>query len=198
MGTRGAVGVRFEDKIYATYNHFDSYPDGLGADMVAFCQKLSKEQLEVLKERFKHVVLVDEQTDKPTPEDQKKYVEAGFYDDRVGHQTPADWYGLLRNIQGMEYLDAVLDGRCQHWIDSKDFLKDSLFCEYAYLINLDDNSLEFYEGFNKKPDKHSPLPFPQEPGREDRDYYPVRFKGKAAINAIPDDWIEKFYPSEDA
>ena len=32
--------------------------------------------------------------------------------------------------------------------DASDFLRDSLFCEYAYIINLDDNVLEFYEGFN--------------------------------------------------
>ena len=32
-----------------------------------------------------------------------------------------------------------------------DFLYDSLFCEYAYIINLDECVLEFYKGFNKNP-----------------------------------------------
>ena len=31
------------------------------------------------------------------------------------------------------------------------FLYDSLFCEYAYIINLDTKKLEFYKGFNKNP-----------------------------------------------
>lgn len=36
---------------------------------------------------------------------------------------------------------------------SKDynFIKNSLFCEYAYIINLDNMTLEFYNGFQKKP-----------------------------------------------
>lgn len=33
--------------------------------------------------------------------------------------------------------------------DYNNFIFDSLFCEYAYIINLDENILEFYRGFNK-------------------------------------------------
>ena len=36
-------------------------------------------------------------------------------------------------------------------IDNKFFLLKSLFCEYAYIINLDNNTLEFYSGYNKFP-----------------------------------------------
>ena len=32
-----------------------------------------------------------------------------------------------------------------------DFLNNSLFCEYAYIINLDDGVLEYYTGGNRKP-----------------------------------------------
>ena len=35
--------------------------------------------------------------------------------------------------------------------DSHEFLLDSLFCEYAYLINLDTLKLEVYRGFNQDP-----------------------------------------------
>lgn len=38
-------------------------------------------------------------------------------------------------------------------IDGIDFIKDSLFCEYAYIINLDDEVLEFWKGFQKTPQK---------------------------------------------
>lgn len=31
------------------------------------------------------------------------------------------------------------------------FIKESLFCEYAYIINLDNMTLEFYNGFQRKP-----------------------------------------------
>ena len=35
--------------------------------------------------------------------------------------------------------------------DNEAFLYDSLFCEYAYIINLDTGNLEFYKGFNTNP-----------------------------------------------
>jgi hypothetical protein len=195
MGTRGAVGVKLGDQIFATYNHFDSYPSSLGTRMVEFCRGLSKDQLAVLKERFKHVVIVDDYDDKPTEENQKRYVEAGFYDETVGDRTPGDWYNLLRKIQGMGYIQAVLDGTCQHWIDGKNFLENGLSCEYAYIIDLDKETIEFYEGGSEEPDKNSPLPFEQAP--DEHGYYPVKFMGRAALEAIPDDWIKKFYPDED-
>lgn len=38
-------------------------------------------------------------------------------------------------------------------IDSHEFLADSLFCEWAYIINLDNYSFEVHRGFNKSPDE---------------------------------------------
>lgn len=46
------------------------------------------------------------------------------------------------------------NGFNQEFQDAKDFLFDSLFCEYAYIINLDSNMLEFYTGFNN--DENAP------------------------------------------
>lgn len=34
MGTRGYIGIRYKGKSYYFYNHWDSYPDGLGAAIV--------------------------------------------------------------------------------------------------------------------------------------------------------------------
>lgn len=42
-------------------------------------------------------------------------------------------------------------GFAKSFEDYQSFLKNSLFCEYAYIINLDDNKLEFYEGWNRNP-----------------------------------------------
>ena len=36
MSTRGMIGIRINGNLMGTYNHFDSYPDGLGNDMVTF------------------------------------------------------------------------------------------------------------------------------------------------------------------
>lgn len=35
-------------------------------------------------------------------------------------------------------------------VDSSEFIKDSLYCEYGYIINLDTNVLEFWRGFQQE------------------------------------------------
>ena len=38
-------------------------------------------------------------------------------------------------------------------VDNKSFMLDSLFCEWAYLMNLDTNMFEIYRGFNTTPNE---------------------------------------------
>jgi len=45
-GTRGIIGFRLNSQDKLTYNHFDSYPDGLG---VALLEEIRTVSLEVLK-----------------------------------------------------------------------------------------------------------------------------------------------------
>ena len=40
-------------------------------------------------------------------------------------------------------------------IDSQNFIKNSLFCEWGYIINLDDNTLEIWKGFQQKSQKNN-------------------------------------------
>lgn len=193
MGTRGALGFKSDNKYYVSYNHFDSYTDGLGKDVVNFARSIS--DINKLKKRLSKVKMV-KQSEKPT----KKDIEdsKGFANLGVGNQSLTDWYCLLRNVQGVNTLELIRDGKLKVMIDGFDFLKDSLFCEYAYIINLDDSKIEFYQGFNQKPQKNNPLPFEQKPDKETRPsgdkYYPVRFVGSCNINKIPKNWDKKFYP----
>lgn len=56
-------------------------------------------------------------------------------------------------------------------IDSTGFLQNSLFCEWAYLLNLDTGRLEIYKGFQREPHDAAPPGFC---GRDaDDGYYPV-------------------------
>lgn len=142
MGTRGLYGFRKNGIDKLTYNHYDSYPDWLGNVMVTFCKNTSVEEMNKI---FDRIVLVDEHS-KPT----KQQIEecAQYYDGSVASQSVEDWYCLLRNAQGNP--NVYKDG-LKYMIDSQDFIKDSLFCEYAYIINLDTNCLEFWLGFQTKP-----------------------------------------------
>ena len=144
MGTRGAVGFRYKNKDKITYNHFDSYVDGLGYDVVEFIEGY-KNRLPDLKEAVAKIKTVKE-GDKPTAK--QKIALAQYTDLGVSEQSTDDWYCLLRHAQGnlQAYLEAGF------MIDSKNFLQDSLFCEYGYVINLDKEVLEFYIGFMTVPD----------------------------------------------
>lgn len=188
MGTRGALGVKLDGQYYVTYNHWDSYPSGLGKEVVQFCQNIQKSGVwDIFREKMGKVTLVNDQNP-ASAKLQKKYAE--FCDTSVSEGTPASWYCLLRKLQGIGILKAIYEGKLSHMIDNFSFLKDSLFCEYAYIINLDDNRLEFYDGFNKDADTNSPLPIPQKPSDKQEKYYPVRFVGSVYLDEIVDFKVE--------
>jgi hypothetical protein len=200
MGTRGAVGFILDNKVYATYNHYDSYPDGLGQEMINFCKDLvsDNDTLEIFKCHADNVILVNQQ-DMATPDLVEKYKQ--FSSTSVSVQKVEEWYCLLHSLQGVGILEQILIGNVNHMIDSVEFLKDSLFCEYAYLLNLDTEEIMFFEGFNTEPidPDNDPLGFasfkPEETREIERNtYYPVKYLGSCPIDNIPDSWEDDFYP----
>ena len=143
MGTRGAYGFRIngEDKI--TYNQSDSYPSGLGNKIANFLSEF--EDIEQLKIIAENIELVNED-DKPTKEQKEEAKKFGLYNEDVSSRSDDDWYCLIRNAQGDL---SVYERGLKFMIDFHGFLADSLFCEWAYIINLDTGRLEIYKGFNK-------------------------------------------------
>ena len=146
MGTRGAIGFRIGRKDYITYNHWDSYPDCLGYNMITEFQDLSEDDLTQLKNRITKIQLV---TGNKPPTRKQIEQTIPWHNLSVSNQSTSDWYCLLREAQGT--LLPYMKGELTIMLDSKKFLADSLFCEYAYIFNLSKNVLEFYKGFNKNP-----------------------------------------------
>ena len=181
MGTRGTFGLRKNKKDYLMYNHYDSYPGCLGSEVVNFVRKVNN--FDDLAEKVKNLTVVKE-SDTPSPALRKKYKKFTQY-----VSTGKDWYATLRALQGLEFLYAVLHGEVEHIMLNNNFIRDSLFCEYGYIINLDTNKLEFYRGFQQKAQKGNRYKkFPN--GK----YYPCKLVGTAPLDNIPDDWQEKFFP----
>ena len=48
-------------------------------------------------------------------------------------------------------ITAVNQNGLLYYNEDKDFIYDSLMCEHAYIINLDDDTLEYYIGYQEKP-----------------------------------------------
>lgn len=170
MGTRGCYGFRKNGIDKLTYNHYDSYPDYLGKIMVTFCKETS---LDEMNEIYDRLILVNE-NDKPTQEQIEECKR--YYNGDVSCKTPEDWYCLLRNAQGD--LDAYKNGM-KYMIDSCGFIKDSLWCEYAYIINLDTDELEFWVGGQDKPDIYNRYGV-----ERDGDYYPCKMMASYPLVTI--------------
>jgi hypothetical protein len=172
MGTRGAFGFRMDGQDKVMYNHFDSYPEGLGVDVLDF---LNTHDVNDMRTVFPLIKLVRD-GDTPTPEE--KLACQQWTDLNVSSQSDDDWYCLLRDAQGD--LSAFVDKGLRFMIDSQTFLGDSLFCEWAYIINLDENVLEIYEGFNTVKDAPGRYSMIAEEKGSGETFYGVKL-----IDAIP-------------
>ena len=141
MSTRGYMGIQKKGELKGQYNHFDSYLEGLGKEIIETINKIPKvNRIAVLNEVFKNIILVNED-DKPTREQIDYCKEKGLVDLNVATQDINDWYGLFRNAQGR--LDLYLKG-LKYMLNGNNFLKNDIFCEYGYVINLDENTLDIY------------------------------------------------------
>lgn len=179
MGTRGLMGVVAGGAVKATYNHFDSYPGGLGIDLVKQIEDmLTRHGIKKMKKWALALKMVDNET--PPTAKQINTLE-GFANLQVGSQTDEDWYCLLRELQG-NLTDTLVVG---YMIDGSNFAKDSLFCEWGYLVNLDDQILEVYRGFQKSP---------HEKGRfaeleTDGEFYPIALICTFPLDDISGDFV---------
>lgn len=140
MSTRGAIGFRIDQKDYIAFNHWDSYPSGLGKDVLEQLKSLSREDWTELPNRVRKIYLIEGVFDQLSSE------ELDVIEARAGE----DWESELGEAQGN--LTPYMTGKLTVMCDSHTFMADSLFCEFAYIVNLDDGVLEFYKGFNKAPD----------------------------------------------
>ena len=103
-------------------------------------------------------------------------------DEGVSERRPEDWYCLLRGSQGEP--KAYLGDGLRYMIDNHTLLESSLFCEWAYIINLDTKMLEVYKGYNKSPD--APGRYARKRVKDDSECW-----GVALIDEVPIELIQE-------
>ena len=146
MSTRGYYGIKKKGELKGAYNHFDSYPSGLGQDLVKTINKIKKEdRLRVLSETFDYIQLIDSNIE-PTQEQIEACKKANVIDLGVSNRSEKDWYCLLRKTQGdlSIYINKVIP----YMENGNAFIDDELFCEWAYIINLDTQKFEVIYGWD--------------------------------------------------
>ncbi len=191
MGTRNLTAVMLNGKyVVAQYGQWDGMPSGQGATALEFCQ--NNLQTEITKDLFKSQLsrvrfLEDEELEKIleeigsvnhmlTPEQAEKY------NDRLPYLSRDHGAEILNLIfQSTENKDILLR-------DEIDFAKDSLFCEYAYVIDLDKNTFEAYKGFQHDPispeERFYDANIEQRPGSSEM-YYPIKMVARWDLNKLP-------------
>jgi hypothetical protein len=184
MGTRHLVCV-VKDKEYkvAQYGQWDGYPSGQGQGVVDFIKGEGNiEKLETSLSRVRYLDYKDR--DKEFIDNYNKNAPPYMSSPETRSPDQIKWFSnyqtrdlgaqILSNIAFSEDEEILLT-------DSIDFAKDSLFCEYAYIVNLDTQELEIYKGFNTSPLDKSERFYSEDVPKE---YYPVRFVEKFSFDEL--------------
>ena len=147
MSTRGFITIVIDGCEKTSFNLFDSYPSGLGADILAVLRTglVTKEKARALR------LVSDEETHPlycvPSPEDVTRIRAVIGSQRRVSGVT--EWSSLLYHVMGD--LKKILEVGVIR--DSSEFPRHSLWAEWGYVIDLDHQVFEMYHGFQSK--KHS-------------------------------------------
>lgn len=144
MGTRGAFGVIIGEQEKIGYNQMDSYPEGKGIENLRWIRAVVEEGLLEETRQLASDCRVVSDDKKPTKKDIQHLNQ--FTNLGVSERSTDDWYCLTRETHG--YISDML--ACGYIYDSHTFPLDSLFCEWAYIVDFDRNVFEVYEGFQKE------------------------------------------------
>lgn len=175
MGTRNLTVVKLDGEYkIAQYGQWDGYPEGQGIKCLNFFRNLYSDKR--FREEFEQKLRLcrfasDEE------------LERDFY-------TKKNWWNIYPELTrdvGADVLNIV--SNCENGLvlyNSIDFAADSLFCEYAWVIDLDENKFEGYTGFNEKPlSEDDRFYFLHE--KEERGYHGVKLCAKWDIESLPSD-----------
>jgi hypothetical protein len=175
MGTRHlTIVVSNNEYKVAQYGQWDGYPTGQGADIAKFimanlqtpdgvasfknkvdaCRFGSNEEIVALQSTFKRDGFAD--------------------DDYKAFERLIKEYPEYSRDTGSQILDLISNSVKPRMLqNSIEFANDSLFCEWAWLLNLDNNTLEVYKGFNKRKLGKTQR-FHSDAQPDEDKYYPVR------------------------
>lgn len=148
MGTRNLTIVIQDDQTkVAQYGQWDGYPEGQGLTILSFLEE--KSNIEKLKEILPKVRFENEQDKQHKSEFFKSIgAEVGWLKVEQVEKYHQQYPLHTRNLGG-EILYKLLEYENQSEIvlsNSEDFAADSLYCEWAYVVDLDKNTLEVYRG----------------------------------------------------
>ena len=142
MRTRNLTIVKKDGKyVVAQYGQRDGYPEGNGVILYNFAK--DKNNIELLREKVCNCVYIDEvECDE---------LETKFSNSDCSYEKFLLTYPQFSRDIGTDILHLIMQSSNEiKLINHIDFIADSLFCEWAYIIDLDSDTFEVFKGFNTK------------------------------------------------
>ena len=151
MGTRNLTAVMIDGEYkIAQYGQWDGYPSGLGVQVLGFVR--NPENVLRLRDALCRVRFIDDEGrdkefieayDRVTPKmmndpDNRSAEQRRWFNSYISRDVGGD---ILHTVAESKDAEILLKNKIS-------FAGDSLFCEYAYVIDLDADTLEVFKGFN--------------------------------------------------
>ena len=208
MGTRNLTMVisNKQTKV-AQYGQWDGYPERQGFTILKFLRKVNLNKFKAKVDNLRFM----------TEEDMRianEYIQ-NLPKDGSSWSANDNCYGKyawLSRDTGGQILTAIMGNPVSYFQpygehkkfkykvdfvkDDSNFAADSLFCEWAYVIDLDKGTFEVYKGFNKTPlgkdhrfrymqDLNLHMDREKDGTLRHNGYYPVRLLKKFKLNDLP-------------
>jgi hypothetical protein len=192
MGTRNLTMVisNGETKV-AQYGQWDGYPGGQGSTALEFLRKMDANKF---REKVGNLRWITKEEATALDETDWTKTHPFLSRDTGANILNTIYYDSMeiRDPDANVFSGKKIDFPCkvEFLQDESNFAADSLFCEWAYVIDLDKNTFEVYEGFNKSPLDENDRFYHLEKTREDSEYYPIRLSKSYDLNNLPD--VETF------
>ena len=183
----------------AQYGQWDGYPSGQGVAILDF---LKSKMVDAFKE---NVIKCSWATKEDIFEYWSEFGYNPYADKGIPYEIGdkfCEKYPEFSRDTGADILKIVAES--SHGIKLRndvDFARDSLFCEWAYVVDLDKNTFEVYKGFNEEPLDQSERFYTEElmEYHGGSQYYPVKLKASFELSNLPskEDFLAICEPKEE-
>lgn len=183
MGTRNLTAV-MKDGEYkiAQYGQWDGYPNGQGITALTFLRDTNLDEFKAKLDNLsfytekEYQQIIDEHTDNGS-------VAMGSDHDKWWQSHMAQ----TSRDRGAEILNLVMNHGATKLKNSIGFAGDSLFCEWAYIVDFDKGTFEVFQGFNKTPIKEGRFVSGDDSLEKEADYEPIQLKKTYQLSSLPTD-----------
>jgi hypothetical protein len=144
MGTRGFVGIKIDNTIRGLYSSYDSYPSDLGsavAKVIADSLVPIESDYESICNNARNILWINQEEELISK--MKHFNSFNLKEEFLPCTLLPKELGLIHpNEVVRKYFT-----QSQPLVDHSDFLNDKLFCEWAYILDLDEKKFTVHSRY---------------------------------------------------